>query len=134
MFTKTSGARPSLRCGPGLTKQSHRGECDVNQIMRRYEQTGLMRFVESRQAQYMDAPAIDFQEAMNAVLEANSMFAEMPSDLRKRFSNDPGEFLDFASNPENIDELRDLGLAQRIPEPSPTPSPEDKKSEQAKKE
>ena len=35
----------------------------------------------------------------------------IPSEIREKFKNDAGEFFKFASNSENIDELRKMGLA-----------------------
>lgn len=35
----------------------------------------------------------------------------MPSEVRKRFGNNPGVFMDFVSNPDNKEELVKLGLA-----------------------
>ena len=37
-------------------------------------------------------------------------FIFLPSKIRKKFENDPKVFLDFVCNPENVDELRTMGL------------------------
>lgn len=122
--------RPTLDTGPGLTKQSMRDECNINNIMAKYQKTGLVDFVSNREAQYMETDPIDFHEAMNIVTSAKEMFADIPSSIRKKFNNDPGEFLEFVQNPENIDQVYELGLAQRPPDYVPpqveTASPEAK--------
>jgi hypothetical protein len=61
------------------------------------------------------------------------MFMSLPAKIRSRFQNDPGAFLDFVQNPENRDEMIELGLAKAQPrapvepeaEPSPSEVPED---------
>lgn len=116
----TERERPILICGESMTKQSHKDETDINLIMRKYQKTGLVSFVNERQPQYMEAPEIDFQTAMQIVTQANEMFADMPSSMRKRFHNDPGEFMEFVHNPDNAEEMVKLGLASppTLPEPS----------------
>ena len=42
---------------------------------------------------------------------------EIPAIIRKRFDNDPYQFLEFMENPENIEEARQLGLAPMPEEP-----------------
>jgi len=111
--------RPVLNTGKGLTKQSMRDECDINVIMKKYAKTGLTNFVSARKGEYMEVPNIDFHEAMNLITKSNEMFDDMPSELRKRFRNDPGEFMDFVHDPNNLEEMYSLGLAQRPPEEAP---------------
>jgi phage internal scaffolding protein len=114
----------TVNTGDSMAKQSFKAECDVNNIMGKYRKTGLINFVQARSAEYMDCPEIDFQEAMNIVKQAEDMFMDMPSDLRKRFGNDPGQFLAFCQNEENLDEMVKLGLADAGSAPQPDPSPD----------
>jgi len=117
MFThKIHSVRPTLDTGEGLTKQSMKKDTDINFIVKKYQRTGLADFVSKRQPEYMEAPDMDFHAALNYINEANDMFADMPSNLRKRFNNDPGEFLDFVHNPDNAEEMAELGLVKRNPE------------------
>ena len=39
------------------------------------------------------------------------MFEELPSQIRKKFNNDPAQFLDFVQNENNKDALYEMGLA-----------------------
>lgn len=112
--------RAAIVCSGGRTRQEFAEECDINVIMRRYQTHGLLP-PNGRQMQYgdfVDMP--DFLDAMNTVARANEAFAALPAHVRKRFSNDPAEFCDFVSDPENIDEVRKLGLA-KAPEKGPAP-------------
>lgn len=108
--------RPTVDTGPGLTKQSFKDESNINFIMKKYQKTGTVNFVANTQPEFMEIPAIDFMSAMNTVIRANEMFGDMPSSLRKRFNNDPAEYLAFMEDPSNLDEMVKLGLA-KYPEP-----------------
>lgn len=102
---------------PSLTVQDSRDECDVNYIMAKYERTGLIKHRE-QDLQYGDFSKIaDYHVAMNVVAHANTMFFDLPSRIRERFGNDPGEFLKFASDEKNVDEMIELGLKKPLPVP-----------------
>lgn len=93
-----------------MTQQQFKDECDINEIVRRF---GLgHKMPESvRIPQYGDFTQIDdYHSACNAIAEAGEAFDALPSDLRKRFQNDPGQFVDFCLNEGNRDELVKLGL------------------------
>lgn len=92
-------------------KQSFREECDINTIVERFLHTGdLPEGV--RVPQYGDFTGIsDYQSALHAVQAASEAFMAFPADVRARFGNDPGVFVDFCSDPANLPELRKLGLA-----------------------
>lgn len=109
--------------GNGRTKQSHKDECDINQIMARYQKTGVLDFAAQRQGQYGDATGIEFQRSMELVREAKTMFEELPASVRARFHNEPGEFLDFVHNPENRSEMLKMGLLKPEAKVAPTPQP-----------
>lgn len=114
--------------GPSLTKQSHMKECDINLIMAKWEKTGILEHRNTHEGSYGDftsAPG-DYQESLNAVLDAETMFSELPSKIRRRFGNDPGQFLDFVQDPDNADEMVSLGLSDgpskdEVLEDPPTP-------------
>lgn len=99
---------------PSMTKQSEMDACDINNILRQYSPQGLQQLIQENQAkgQYADLPDnIDFQEALNTVLEGEHAFATLPAKTRERFHNSPAEFLEFMANPKNQDEAINLGLA-----------------------
>lgn len=93
------------------TKQSFKDECDINTIMARYISTGEMPDISSIAPQYLDVTSgFDFQQMNDQVVEAKQLFAQLPSVLRSRFANDPGAFLDYCADPDNVPEMRKLGL------------------------
>ncbi len=96
---------------PSLTQQSSRDECDINVIMKRFQQTGLLDHVKEQQGQYADVADVgDFQTAQNMVAQATTVFESLPSGIRADFDNDPAKFFDFAADPENLDAMQEMGL------------------------
>lgn len=111
-FRITSGReKPVIDCGPGLTEQHHKKDCDIHHIMKRFEETGILNHVaqyEGQYANFLDAP--NYQEAQNLIAEANSMFETVPAKIRAKFANDPGQYVSFMTDPANIAEIEALGL------------------------
>lgn len=98
---------------PSRTKQSFLAECDINNIIRQYSQTGVITHISAKASQgvYADLPdTIDFQESMNTVVKAQEAFASLPAAVRARFANEPSLFLEFMADPANLEEARKLGL------------------------
>jgi len=114
--------------GPGRTKQSHKNETDINQIMARFAKTGTIEFVNTQKPQFGDASGIEFQTAMQTVAKANEMFDALPSKIRERFNNNAQELLIFLETEENRTEAVFLGL---LKEPEPV-AQETKKEEPVK--
>ncbi len=107
--------------GKGRTKQSMRDECDVNVIMSKYAKTGFIDHFSRHGEDYGFASSVTFHEAMNVVTKADQMFDDLPAKARSRFNGNPGEFLDFAQDPANLAEMRELGLADPGPAAEPAP-------------
>lgn len=109
---------------PSLTQQHQAGETDINFIVKRFSQTGVLPQT-ALAPLYGDFEALTFHEAQNKIRAAQEAFNAIPAEIRARFNNDPGEFIDFASKEENYDELVRLKLADpRKPPQSPSePSP-----------
>ena len=110
--------------GESLTKQSFADECDINRILERFAITGHVpdNVRAPSFGDFVDIPS--YQDALNAVIEAERSFMQMPANVRARFGNDAHAFVEFCSDPENLPEMRKLGLAvQAVTESAPTPSP-----------
>jgi len=110
-----------LQClSPSLAKQSEKDSCDINVILRRYEKTGILPDLIKQDPQYGDfADVPDFQAAHAIVSMAMAQFEALDAPLRKRFDNDPAQFLAFATDKANLEEMRKLGLAKPAPDPAP---------------
>lgn len=104
-----------VKQGEQMTVQSEKDNCDINVIVKRFGVTGQLPIV-SRLPTYGDFDSIfDFRSAMESVRSAQERFDALPSDVRKRFYNDPQMFVEFASDPKNLDEMRKMGLAKALP-------------------
>lgn len=106
---------------PTITQQHCKNDCDVNHILKKYDQTGLITHVNRSVAQYGDFTEVnEYQESLNMVINAQNAFAELPSDIRKQFNNDPGAFFEFATNPANTQRMIEMGLAEAVSQPNTT--------------
>lgn len=115
---------------PSMTQQSFKDECDINNIMAKYERTGIVDHVSQFQGQYGDFIGFpDYHTAMNAIRQADEMFMTLPSSIRERFNNSAEAFLQFAQDPDNYEEMVRMGL---IPAPRPTLMPSDGEAAPAK--
>ena len=114
-----------LRCeDASLTVQSQKDEADINTIVRNFGITGKIP-QNVRVPTYGDFEFVgDYRSALEAVRAAEKSFMEMPAEVRYRFQNDPQAFVEFCSDPGNVDEMRKLGLAVPAPVvPAPDPGP-----------
>lgn len=96
--------------GKSRTRQSHAAECDINNIIKKFQKTGALDHVAKHGPIYGDVTAITYHEAQNLVIEADEMFHDLPSSVRAKFENDPRQFMDFVQDDENLEEMSELGL------------------------
>ena len=124
-FAKQSPARERTHIshfGESMTEQSHKEECDIHNILRKFEKTKMITHVSQHAGTYGDyVNAADFQTAQNVIAEARSMFETVPAHIRELFSNDAAEFLDFIQNDENREEMEELGFDTSHLTPLETP-------------
>lgn len=122
---------------PSLTHQSMAADCDINNIMKRFEKTGMIDHVTNHKGDYGDFPdASDYLTSLLKVKESQEMFDSLPAQIRARFDNEPSNFLDFVDDPANRPEMARMGLlteeaaeaALRAAQP-PVPSSEAARSE-----
>ena len=99
----------------GRTQQHQKDECDINLIIQRHTPEQIALMATQNEGQYGDATSVDYHAAQNIIANANSMFNDLPSEIRSQFDNDPAAFLDFTSNEENYAEMRKMGIMS--PEP-----------------
>lgn len=106
----------SSMCDPetDMAIQSAKDESDINLIVKRYGVTGMLPQVQ-RPPTYEDFSGVfDFRSAMDMVVAARESFEGLDASIRKRFGNDPAEFVAFCEDAENLPEMRKMGIA--IPE------------------
>lgn len=94
----------------GRTQQHFKDECDVNNIMKKYEKTGVLPQLQGTGLYGDYSDPVDFQEALNTVNQATEQFENLPAKVRERFDNDPRKFLEFTGDARNREELGEMGL------------------------
>jgi len=113
--TNAASDESGLNClDPSLAQQYARGETDINAIVKRFNLTGELP-AGLAVPQYGDfSEVVDYHTALNMVIKADHAFMALPADVRNRFNNDAGLFVDFVSNPANQAEAEKLGLTVGI--------------------
>ena len=95
-----------------MTQQHFADETEINNILRSHDRNGIIEHIHKGNAIYADFSNItDLSDALHQIKEAQEEFLNVPSEIREKFQNDAGKFFKFASDPQNIDELRKMGLA-----------------------
>lgn len=116
---------------PSMTKQSFAEELDANNIIKRTG--GNIEAAIKFEGIWGEFNEYDLKDAMQKVQDANDLFLEVPSELRKAFDNDAGKYIDFVTDPANLKTLEEFGLATALeqqvqdhepPAPEPAPEPE----------
>lgn len=105
---------------PSKAQQNQKEEADINTIVRRFGVTGVLP-QGARPVFFGEFEGIfDYRTAMDSVIRAQKAFGSLPAEVRKRFGNDPQEFVAFCSDEKNVEELRRMGLAKPKVESPPS--------------
>lgn len=120
---------------PSQVQQHMRDAVDIRTIMERARRTGQQPAPQSPLF-YGDFTSVgSYHDTMNRLVSAQNSFMRLPSKIRQRFQNDPGQLLEFLNNKENIQEAIELGILSKIQEPvaegnkEPEAKPKSKKKE-----
>lgn len=106
-----------------MTQQDDAKGCDINIIVKQFTKSGQLPQIQETPLGGDFTNALDFRACQDKLKEANDAFLLVPAHIRKRFNNDAAEYIQFASNEENLDELRKLGLAKPAAPPPKEPEP-----------
>ncbi|AXH74345.1 MAG: internal scaffolding protein [Microviridae sp.] len=111
-FYKPHAHKEHYDFGPSLTRQEFAEECDINVIMKRFENTGQLP-ANTREPVYMDLTDMptDLMSSLEMLRAAEKAFMTLPAVVRKEFDNSPEMFVAFASDRGNLEQLREWGLA-----------------------
>lgn len=106
---------------PSMTEQHFKDECDINTIVARYQETGVLPQGD-RQPLFGDFAEFpqDLQSSQAYFDDAQERFMQLPASLRKEFGNDPVKLLQFIADGNNRDRAIELGL---IDKPAQAESP-----------
>lgn len=92
----------------GRCKQAFKDETDINRILAKAQISGSISHLAKHEAVYGDFAQFDFAAAQNKIASANTIFAELPSEVRAEFGQSPQRFFEFANAPENVGKLANL--------------------------
>lgn len=110
---------------PSLTDQSQYKDTDINNIVRRYQTTGLLDSpgaVPFETLQYGDATLLpDYQTALDLVNSVETEFSSLPSEVREKFGHDPVQLLEALQDPSKQQMLQDIGLLSKPADPKLVP-------------
>lgn len=96
-----------------FTEQAHKKECDINNIIKKYDKTGLITHVSKIEAKFGDLTGRDFKVMSDKVAQMNSAFELLPVEIKKEFEQSPAKLLEFMENPDNRERAIELGLIDR---------------------
>lgn len=108
----------------GRTKQCFKDQCDIDKIMRRFDETGTISHLSKFEGVYADFSDFDFHEQSNMLARGEQIFEDLPAEIRREFAQSPAEFFKYVNDPANQKDLeRKLpALAepgQQLPRTSP---------------
>lgn len=110
---------------PGETQQHMKDETDINLLVNTFARTGVIPGADIPPMVFELDDVVDYQTAMNSLLDTQRAFAALPSNVRDRFANDPARLLEFVGSEANRQEAIDLGLvpAPKVPDLAGEPLP-----------
>lgn len=101
---------------PTMTIQSEKDNCDINVIMNRYATCGtpLPYRTDGVQPVYADVSELgDYMENFQRCKQAEEMFNNLPSALRKELDNNPANLLPFIQDEKNKERCYEYGLLNK---------------------
>lgn len=109
---------------PSKTQQHFKDEHDINNIMKKYLKQGISyNQLPNPSGIYGDFSNVkDYQNSLQTIIDADQAFLTIPSNIRKRFDNDPQKLFEFLNDKKNLDEAISLGLIEK-PVVTETPPP-----------
>lgn len=98
--------------------QSHRDSVDINKLLQRYARGDVSALMQ-RQGSYGDFTTFPktYAEALQAVIDAENMFMDLPVEVREKFGHDSNQFIAQIGTPAWMDAL---GLSKPVEEPVKT--------------
>lgn len=113
---------------PSRTQKQFADETDINKIMKKYHNTGMITHLAKNPGRYMDLTDMkDYAQSLQTVIDSEAAFMTLPSETRFKFHNDPQSLINFLSDPQNRDEAIKLKLINPPPKEI-TPNPPQSKT------
>lgn len=101
----------TINLEPTMAQQQFADECDINNIIKKHSQTGIVTHINTKKGVYADITSVtDYHTMVNLLNDAKTQFMQLPAEIRKKFDNDPGKLIEFLNDRKNYDEALKLGL------------------------
>lgn len=96
-----------------MTRQEFADEADINKIMAKYEGAWPpVPYDHDPSQYYLDVSEVpDLMTAHAFLDQATKAFMTLPAKVRREMNDDPREFVKFASDPANVEQMREWKLA-----------------------
>lgn len=113
--TEGASDESALECrDKSLAQQHMHDDTDINKLVEKYLVHGELPQLQTPPLQGDFTKVMTYQEALNLMIEARKSFEALPAKTRARFDHDPGQFVNFCTNEENRDEMRQMGLWSEV--------------------
>ncbi len=97
--------------GKPRTKQAFKDECDINRVLDRAVHGASLAHLKNHEGTYGDFSDFDensYEHMLGRISDANTIFYDLPAELRSEFDNNPGKFFGFVNDPANVDKLEEI--------------------------
>lgn len=113
MSMKSSDFKPK-KYDDGRTKQAFKDSTDVNRLLQRHAKAGTLSALAKVENRFGDFQGFDFHHARNMIAQGQTIFEQLPSEVRREFDQDAQKFFNFVNDPEKQGKLDELlpALAQ----------------------
>ncbi len=102
---------------PSETVQAESEKADINKILKRYKEVGIIENLNLTEASFPDVTELgDFQDVMETARVAETEFLKLPSKVREVFNHDVATWLDTAHDQEKRASLVEAGEIKSIEE------------------
>lgn len=92
-----------------MTKQDFKDDTDINKLLARAQREGTLSHISRFEGEYADFSDVDdLLTAHERYQRGVEIFQELPSEVRREFSQDPAEFFRFVNNPDNRERYKEL--------------------------
>lgn len=96
---------------PSETLQSHASMASIQNILKQYDQVGIIENLNMAEAKFLDITEFtDFADAMNHAKTAEVEFMKLPSKVRELFKHDVANWLDTAYDDDKRTAMVEAGL------------------------
>lgn len=97
--------------GESMTQQHFAEEVDINNIVAKYNRSGIITHVRAAQEKFGPLPELsEYAVHLDKVAKAQQAFEMLPAELRNHFNNSIPGFFKYISEEKNFDQCVEWGI------------------------